>query len=182
MLALAAAFVLSSGAFAQGCCKKKEGANASDNTDMAKKRTEKMAERYGLNDEQKAKVLQINTEFFAKYGKKQGCCKDKGEQKSCDGKSGATASSCNKGKTGDAKEAKKCDKRVGDTCAKDGKKCDKAQGGCQNKCDNEKSKEQVKADVAKYKADLKKVLTKEQYEKYENDIKERCAKCPSHKK
>lgn len=182
MLALSAAFVLSSGAFAQDCCKKKAGANASDNTDMAKKRTEKMAERYGLNDEQKAKVLQINTEFFAKYGKKHGCCKNKGEQKSCDGKSGATTQAGEKAKSSDAKDAKKCDKRVGDTCSKDGKKCDKKQEGCGNKCGDEKSKEQIKADVAKYKADLKKVLTKEQYEKYENDIKERCAKCPSHKK
>ena len=29
-----------------------------------------MAERYGLNSDQKAKLLAVNTAFFEKYGKK----------------------------------------------------------------------------------------------------------------
>ena len=191
MLALVAMFALSSATFAQECCKKDGEKKEVSKADFAQKRTEQMAERYGLNSDQKAKLLAVNTAFFEKYGKKcngcpnkeqankdccdkkqeakQDCCKDKKEcSKKDQAAKGDKKECCKKANSGQP-VAKKCDKD-GKECSKDAQK----QSECpKSSCDKENNKEQVKADVAKYKSDLKQIFTKEQYEKYENDIKER---------
>ena len=191
MLALVAMFALSSATFAQECCKKDGEKKEVSKADFAQKRTEQMAERYGLNSDQKAKLLAVNTAFFEKYGKKCNDCPNKGQANKdcCDKKQEAKQDCCKDKKECSKKdEAAKGDKKecckkansgqpVAKKCDKDGKECSK---DAQNKsecpkssCDKENNKEQVKADVAKYKSDLKQIFTKEQYEKYENDIKER---------
>ena len=173
MLALVAMFALSSATFAQGCCKKDGEKKEVSKADFAQKRTEQMAERYGLNSDQKAKLLAVNTAFFEKYGKKCNGCPNKGQANKdcCDKKQAAKGDKkecCKKANNGQP-VAKKCDKD-GKECSKDAQK----QSECpKSSCDKENNKEQVKADVAKYKSDLKQIFTKEQYEKYENDIKER---------
>lgn len=191
MLALVAMFALSSATFAQGCCKKDGEKKEVSKADFAQKRTEQMAERYGLNSDQKAKLLAVNTAFFEKYGKKcngcpnkeqaskdccdkkqeakQDCCKDKKECSKKDQAAKGDKKECCKKENNGQPVAKKCDKD-GKECSKDAQK----KGECpKSSCDKENNKEQVKADVAKYKSDLKQIFTKEQYEKYENDIKER---------
>lgn len=191
MLALVAMFALSSATFAQGCCKKDGEKKEVSKADFAQKRTEQMAERYGLNSDQKAKLLAVNTAFFEKYGKKCNDCPNKGQANKdcCDKKQEAKQDCCKDKKECSKKDQaakgdkKECCKKanngqpVAKKCDKDGKECSK---DAQNKsecpkssCDKENNKEQVKADVAKYKSDLKQIFTKEQYEKYENDIKER---------
>ena len=191
MLALVAMFALSSATFAQECCKKDGEKKEVSKADFAQKRTEQMAERYGLNSDQKAKLLAVNTAFFEKYGKKCNGCpnKEQANKDCCDKKQEAKQDCCKDKKECSKKdEAAKDDKKecckkansgqpVAKKCDKDGKECSKdaqKQSECpKSSCDKENNKEQVKADVAKYKSDLKQIFTKEQYEKYENDIKER---------
>ena len=81
MLALVAMFALSSATFAQECCKKDGEKKEVSKADFAQKRTEQMAERYGLNSDQKAKLLAVNTAFFEKYGKKCNGCPNKEQAK-----------------------------------------------------------------------------------------------------
>ena len=191
MLALVAMFALSSATFAQECCKKDGEKKEVSKADFAQKRTEQMAERYGLNSDQKAKLLAVNTAFFEKYGKKCNGCpnKEQANKDCCDKKQEAKQDCCKDKKECSKKDqAAKGDKKdcckkanngqpVTKKCEKDGKECSKdaqKKGECpKSSCDKENNKEQVKADVAKYKSDLKQIFTKEQYEKYENDIKER---------
>ena len=191
MLALVAMFALSSATFAQECCKKDGEKKEVSKADFAQKRTEQMAERYGLNSDQKAKLLAVNTAFFEKYGKKCNACpnKEQANKDCCDKKQEAKQDCCKDKKECSKKDQaakgdkKECCKKanngqpVAKKCEKDGKECSKdaqKKGECpKSSCDKENNKEQVKADVAKYKSDLKQIFTKEQYEKYENDIKER---------
>ena len=191
MLALVAMFALSSATFAQECCKKDGEKKEVSKADFAQKRTEQMAERYGLNSDQKAKLLAVNTAFFEKYGKKCNDCpnKEQANKDCCDKKQEAKQDCCKDKKECSKKDqASKSDKKecckkanngqpVAKKCEKDGKECSKdaqKKGECpKSTCEKENNKEQVKADVAKYKSDLKQIFTKEQYEKYENDIKER---------
>ena len=155
MFSLLAMLMFYSTAFAQGCCKKDGEKKDVCKSDFAQKRTEQMVERYGLNSDQKAKLLAVNTAFFEKYGKKCNGCpnKDQANKDCCGKKEEAKQCCCNK---------KECSRE-----APGNSKCN------QSICEKENNKEQVKADVAKYKSDLKQIFTKEQYEKYENDIKER---------
>lgn len=191
MLALVAMFALSSATFAQECCKKDGEKKEVSKADFAQKRTEQMAERYGLNSDQKAKLLAVNTAFFEKYGKKCNGCpnKEQANKDCCDKKQEAKQDCCKDKKECSKKDQaakgdkKECCKKanngqpVAKKCEKDGKECSKdaqKKGECpKSTCEKENNKEQVKADVAKYKSDLKQIFTKEQYEKYENDIKER---------
>lgn len=191
MLALVAMFALSSATFAQECCKKDGEKKEVSKADFAQKRTEQMAERYGLNSDQKSKLLAVNTAFFEKYGKKCNGCpnKEQANKDCCDKKQEAKQDCCKDKKECSKKDqAAKGDKKdcckkanngqpVAKKCEKDGKECSKdaqKKGECpKSSCEKENNKEQVKADVAKYKSDLKQIFTKEQYEKYENDIKER---------
>ena len=155
MFSLLAMLMFYSTAFAQGCGKKDGEKKDVCKSDFAQKRTEQMVERYGLNSDQKAKLLAVNTAFFEKYGKKCNGCpnKDQANKDCCGKKEEAKQCCCNK---------KECSRE-----APGNSKCN------QSICEKENNKEQVKADVAKYKSDLKQIFTKEQYEKYENDIKER---------
>ena len=188
MFSLLAMLMFCSTAFAQGCCKKDGEKKDVCKSDFAQKRTEQMVERYGLNSDQKAKLLAVNTAFFEKYGKKcngcptkdqakKDCCENKQETKqcSCNNKQETKQCCCNK-----EQETKQCscnNKQEAKQCCCNKKECSKETPGnnkCnQSICEKENNKEQIKADVAKYKSDLKQIFTKEQYEKYENDIKER---------
>ena len=56
MLAFVGLFMMSTMVFAQECDKKKCGGRCKNKAEFAQQRTEKMAERYGLNEEQKAKI------------------------------------------------------------------------------------------------------------------------------
>ena len=177
MFSLLAMLMFYSTAFAQGCCKKDGEKKDVCKSDFAQKRTEQMVERYGLNSDQKAKLLAVNTAFFEKYGKKCNGCpnKDQANKDCCGKKEEAKQCCCNK-----KQEANKdcCGKKEeAKQCCSNKKECSREAPGnskCnQSICEKENNKEQVKADVAKYKSDLKQIFTKEQYEKYENDIKER---------
>ena len=177
MFSLLAMLMFYSTAFAQGCCKKDGEKKDVCKSDFAQKRTEQMVERYGLNSDQKAKLLAVNTAFFEKYGKKCNGCpnKDQANKDCCGKKEEAKQCCCNKNQEankdccGKKEEAKQCcsNKKECSREAPGNSKCN------QSICEKENNKEQVKADVAKYKSDLKQIFTKEQYEKYENDIKER---------
>ena len=204
MLAFVGLFMMSTMVFAQECDKKKCGGCCKNKAEFAQQRTEKMAECYGLNEEQKAKVLALNTEFFSNVAKLKDDSKKEEIKKCCDAKKEGVKESCDKaGKCNkkvckcDKKECKscckdacKCDKKEEKSCCKDGDKCDKKEGkSCDKKCDkdskcgeDEAVAAKMKEEVAKYKANLKAIFTAEQYAQFENDIKERAAKCGSCKK
>ncbi len=63
-LALAAAMMMSASAMAQEA--QQQQPRQMDQGEMAKMRTEQMVKDYGLNEEQAAKLLELNTEFQSK--------------------------------------------------------------------------------------------------------------------
>lgn len=70
-LTLIAALTMSMAAQAQNEGKKK-GEKKFDKTEMAQKRTDRMVEQYGLNDDQAKKLLALNTEYADKMGPRGG--------------------------------------------------------------------------------------------------------------
>ena len=69
MMAIAAAVMMSSSMLAQES--KPEGRpemRRGDRTEMMKKRTDETVQRYGLNEEQAAKLLELNTRYADKMG------------------------------------------------------------------------------------------------------------------
>ena len=69
MMTMIAAVLMSSAAFAQEE-KKCECKNCKkpDKTEMVKHRTDKFAKKYGLNDQQAASLLELNTKYADKFG------------------------------------------------------------------------------------------------------------------
>mgnify|MGYP002626982802 CR=1 FL=1 len=101
MMTMIAAVMMSSAAFAQDnqkeckCSEKK-----ADNTEMVKHRTDKMVKKYGLNDQQAAQLLEVNTKYSDKMeprgqhhhpGKGRPPKDGKKMDKKTDGNTGATA-------------------------------------------------------------------------------------------
>ena len=64
VLTIMAAFIMTNVAMSQE--NKVEGRKQMTETEMAEHRTERMAKKFGLNEEQKAKLLQLNKEFAGK--------------------------------------------------------------------------------------------------------------------
>lgn len=62
MMTLAVALTVGCAAMAQNGSEKTNGKSV-DKTEMVKKRTEAVATRYGLNEDQKAKLLDLNTRY-----------------------------------------------------------------------------------------------------------------------
>lgn len=139
MLALVALFAVSVAAVAQN--NDNEGRRRPDAKEMAKAQAERMAERYGLNDEQTAKVEALNAEYAGKMrpqgGMRGGMQRPRGQRPEA------------------AKEQMEAPKM----------------GKAPSKEDMEARRKEMQAQQEAYQAALKEIMTKEQYAKYGEDMK-----------
>lgn len=144
--ALAAAVMLSTAAMAQDENQgKKHERRQMDPTAMAEKRTEAVAKKYGLNDNQQAKLLELNKKYADQMGPR------RGGQGRMDGKRG------NRGP--------KVDGQSGATMPQ-GK-----EPSAEQKAQMEAKRKEFKEKMEAYDAELQNIMTKEQYEAYKADQK-----------
>lgn len=131
-----------------------------DPLEMAKHRTDMMAERYGFNDEQKTKLLELNTKFAESMPMpmRPGGPENRMRQPQTDNKEGAVQGQRNN----NAPEAR------ADQRERRGLGRGPGHGG--PRFDPEKMKE--------YEAGLKEIMTPEQFQKYEADKQERMQRRP----
>lgn len=152
ILAIAAAVMMSSSMLAQENKSDDKQAMKMDRTEMVKKRTEETAKRYGLDEEQTAKLLDLNTRYAEQMGPR------------------GPRHGMHRGQRPDsmklerrqmpkdmAKEApKKHDRRLG------------MRGG----------HEEMRKNMEAYETELKTILTEEQYKAYQADREKRMKEGP----
>lgn len=84
LLALAAVMTMSANVMAQENnqeqVQQKEQRQRPDQTEMVKRRTQQMAERYKLNETQAAQLLELNTRFAGKMGPTMGGQRERGQR------------------------------------------------------------------------------------------------------
>ena len=126
-----------------------------DQNEMAKHRTEMMAESYGLNDAQKEKLLELNTKYALPMPMRPG-----GDQSRRMGPPpGANRQDAQQGQENNNRREARPDQRGG-----------RGPGFGGPRFDPEKMKE--------YEEGLKEILTPEQYEKYQTDRQNRPQRRP----
>lgn len=150
MMTMIAAVLMSSAAFAQEE-KKCECKNCKkpDKTEMVKHRTDKFAKKYGLNDQQAASLLELNTKYADKFGGPRGHHgKHHGKKHECkaDATTGATAQQ----PRGDKKRPELTEEQ---------------------KAKFEARRQEMEANRKAYETELKKILTADQFKQYEADMK-----------
>lgn len=84
LLALIATMTMSASVMAQGNnqeqVQQREQRQRPDQTEMVKRRTERMVERYKLNETQAAQLLELNTRFTGKMGPMMGAQRERGQR------------------------------------------------------------------------------------------------------
>lgn len=151
VLALIAAVTINVHVQAQDNSKVQKEGKRPDKTEMVKHHTERMVKEYGLSDKQAKKLLTLNTKYADKmkpmrHGHPKGPRPEEGNQadtKKVDGN-------------------KPPQKPQGET---------RPEG--QGKRPTEAEMKQMKADRDAYNAELKKIMTDEQYKKYQDNEKKR---------
>lgn len=147
ILAIIATVTLSTSAMAQS-----ENGNAPqrpqmDRTEMVKNQTDRMVKEYGLNDEQAAKLLELNTSFADKMPRMRGGQRPGGgqrggmRQRNTDGNTGATAQGERQGRP--------------------------------SREEMEARMKEMRANQEAYQGELKKIMTEEQFAKYQEDSQRR---------
>ena len=118
-----------------------------DRTEMVKNQTDRMVKEYGLNDEQAAKLLELNTSFADKMPRMRGGQRPGGgqrggmRQRNTDGNTGATAQGERQGRP--------------------------------SREEMEARMKEMRANQDAYQGELKKIMTEEQFAKYQEDIQRR---------
>lgn len=169
MMTMIAAVLMSSAAFAQEE-KKCECKNSKqpDKTEMVKHRTDKFAKRYGLNDQQAASLLELNTKYADKFGGPRGHHgKHHGKRhgmkpgKKHEGQTDATTGATPQQPRGDKKRPELTEEQ---------------------KAKFEARRQEVEANRKAYETELKKILTDDQFKQYEADMKKHKGHGPRHEK
>lgn len=145
---MVAAVVMSSSAIAQNEQKKDNNMKRPDKTEMIQHRTDMMVNRYGLNDKQKAKLLKLNTEYADKMGGP-----GMGMHRGGRGMRPGMGRGQNPEMGGDAKN-------------KDGKRPEMTE---EQRAKMKQEMEQMRKNREQYGAELKKIMTDEQYKKFQED-------------
>lgn len=154
MIALAAAIVMCTAAFAQDNKNPEQRPERKfDKKEMVKKRTDDAVKKYGLDDKQAQQLLDLNTKYADKMGGR-GFGGPRGPRH--DGKPG-------KGGKGDAKEGRPEPPR-------DGKRPEMTQ---EQKEKMEAMRKEHHEAMKAYDAELEKILTPDQFKKYKEDMKKR---------
>ncbi len=158
VMTLVAAIMMGSAAMAQdnNSQQPKQGKKR-NKTEMAQKRTDDMAQRYGLNQEQTAQLLKLNTEYADKIGPHRGGPRPAGGRRPRFGGGGMMPEGVEMmpggGDFGD----------MGPVMDDEAKM----------RAARHKMREQMRANRQAYNAELKKILTDEQFQQYEADQAQR---------
>lgn len=148
MMALAAALMMSSSVLAQDeKPEMKQQQKMPDRTEMVKRRTEETVKRYGLNDEQAALLLELNTKYADKMGAGR-----RGPRP--EGRKGMGQQPMKQRQQTDAQPADSVAKKEGPQMMRG-------------------NREQMRKEMEEYDAEVKKIMTEEQYEKYKADREKR---------
>ncbi|MBR1934110.1 MAG: DUF4890 domain-containing protein [Prevotella sp.] len=143
VLAIAAALTMSLSAMAQDAEQAQKGERKQFNqTEMIQNRTKQTVEKYGLNEEQAAKLLELNTKYADKMGPRGG------------GPRGMM------GRGGAARQGDRPQRQPTDSLQRQGRRG--MFGG---------NPEEMRKNFEAYDAELKTILTSEQYEAYQADQK-----------
>lgn len=155
LLIAAAALMLCIGAHAQTDSKSgnSEQRQKPDATQMAQNRTDRMVKKYGLNDTQAADLLTLNKKYAGKMGPGAG---RPGENKSSE-------SETTSAKTSKSRKASKSGKASTTTSSSN------ERSGRPELTDAQKK--EMQTNRSEYEAELKKILTDEQYKSYQEDSK-----------
>ncbi|MBQ5495082.1 MAG: DUF4890 domain-containing protein [Prevotella sp.] len=153
MMTMIAAVLMSSAAFAQEEKKCECKCKQPDKTEMVKHRTDRVVKKYGLNDQQAASLLELNTKYADKFGgprghhgKKHGMRHGKKHEGQADATTGATTPQ----PRGDKKRPELTEEQ---------------------KAQFEARRQEMEANRKAYETELKKILTEDQFKQYEADMK-----------
>jgi len=160
VIAMMAAVLVSMQAIAQDENKQQREQRKFDKTEVVKHRTEQTVKRYQLNEQQAKQLLELNKQYADKIGPRGG--------RHHHGRPGGHHQMDMKGCCQDGK-----------ACQKDGKACECKDKKCQDmkgkkdkmKAQTEKRMKDMKGTMEAYDAELKKIMTDEQYKKYQEDRK-----------
>lgn len=170
IMALAAAVMMSSTVLAQDNSKERRREGKADRTEMVKKRTDETVKRYGLNEEQAAKLLDLNTRYAGKMA-------PRGPR--FDGRQG-------QGKHNpDSMKQKKQRPQLQEEM--EGQPKQELEQGAQQKERRHPgmrrgNNEQMKKEMEAYDAELKQIMTEEQYKAYRADWEKRMKEGPRGKR
>jgi len=146
LMSIVAVTLLSTAAVAQDNQNRRQGGQRMDPTEMIQRRTERVVQEYGLNDEQAKKLLELNTKFSGMMAGPRGGARQGG------GNRGARQG-------GDGQRPAR----------RDSARAGRPQGGFQGGPQGGQFAEQMQA----YNEELQKILTPEQYKKYQEDQQNR---------
>ena len=145
MMTMIAAVLMSSAAFAQEEKKCECKCKQPDKTEMVKHRTDRVVKKYGLNDQQAASLLELNTKYADKFGGPRGHHGKKHE-----GQADATTGATTPQPRGDKKRPELTEEQ---------------------KAQFEARRQEMEANRKAYETELKKILTEDQFKQYEADMK-----------
>lgn len=152
--ALVAATIVSTSAMAQDNDRRGQGHQPMDKTEMVKQRTNETVSKYGLNDEQAQKLLELNTRFADKMGPMRGQFRG--------GRHG------NRPNMGGSKPQR----HDRDTLSQQGRPQRPSRE------DMEKRREEMRKNMEEYNDALKGIMTEEQYNAYTTDMQKRMQQGP----
>ena len=148
VMALVAAITMSATAVAQDENQHKQERTQPNREEMLKQRTEETVKAYGLNETQAAQLLELNRQFADKMGP-MGGPRQWG------------------GRDGHRPQMSRGDKQSGDS-VKAGEQRQRP-----SREEMEKRREEMKKNQEAYSAELKKIMTEEQYKAYQADVQKR---------
>ena len=153
MMTMIAAVLMSSAAFAQEEKKCECKCKQPDKTEMVKHRTDRVVKKYGLNDQQAASLLELNTKYADKFGGPRGHHGKKHSMrhgKKHEGQADATTGATTPQPRGDKKRPELTEEQ---------------------KAQFEARRQEMEANRKAYETELKKILTEDQFKQYEADMK-----------
>lgn len=151
MLTMIAAMVMSSAVFAQNNKEeKRHHGNRPNKTEMIKHRTDRVVEKYKLDDKQAAQLLELNTKYADKIG-------------------GPRGRHGHHGRHHGMKPGEKPDANTGATPQRE-----------KNREEFEKMRKEREANRKAYDAELQKIMNADQYKEYQADMKKHGGRGPRH--
>lgn len=151
MLTMIAAMVMSSAVFAQNNKEEKRyQGNRPNKTEMIKHRTDRVVEKYKLDDKQAAQLLELNTKYADKIG-------------------GPRGRHGHHGRHHGMKPGEKPDANTGATPQRE-----------KNREEFEKMRKEREANRKAYDAELQKIMNADQYKEYQADMKKHGGRGPRH--
>lgn len=162
VLTLAATILMSSAALAQDDkqIQPQRTHKRPNKTEMAQRRTEDMAQRYGLNEKQTAQLLKLNTDFAGTLGPRHGGPRPAG---------GPRPDFRHKGQKPNGPEAGPGAPQMKPQPPVDGKEASGLSDVEKQRAAMQKFRKKMAENVKAYDAELKKIMTAEQFKQYEAD-------------